>query len=333
MRRIALTLCLFLFCIDAGIGHAEPRPLIAAASLPSADLGSVPGKVPARIGAQERNRDIFVASADKEGSATIVATGKFDMQRFGDQLHKLPADRCLVVDHQFGMDQDAHPWPSDLQLFSHLNARVMGAPIRPVAARLLQTKSNETAAEVEYQDAWVDPLTRGVRTFAKGKLQFARIGEYVGGVRVYAGKGAEDVNFLVVMGATKNQESIRAGRMQGMTAMSNEGRGASFQQCTFALLSLPIVKGDGATTTVRVPLVLGADEVRDDEQGNRTVPSVVPTGAPLTTGLPKTLELRVRELGVNLSTSWATRETDAVVSVTTTWLGRERRERQFVPVE
>jgi hypothetical protein len=173
-----------------------------------------------------------------------------------------------------------------------------GEGVRPVHAERLVEDDGHENATLEFLDAWVDPRTRGARVIGRSKLPLVRIGEAMADVRVYAAR-----------------EESAAGKTLHVV-VKRDGDGAAIGSAGFELEGR--LRGRGTCGHMRV--ALRADSEAGDVSVVRTMVALGRTpDAP-----PEPVEIRAREVEVQLGASKTTRDATPIVSVSFGWSGREQ---------
>jgi hypothetical protein len=195
---------------------------------------------------------------------------------------------------------------------------------------------------LESVDAWVDPATRGARLIGKSSLPLKLVRTPVFGLKVYAARderpdGKRLVQFIVVRPKTTSAN----GRTSQMWSMRQEGIVAHSSGCGHARLALPADAKSGETATFVATVVLPAL----DGSGTPSVTKVEPK-AEAKDAKPRPVaffpgmkrgsgvegenerEVRTRMLHVQVSVSQTSREKEPLVSVSSSWGGREQLDRE-----
>jgi hypothetical protein len=315
----ALLATLISFTARIPSASSEQRAFVGFEALPQGELPDVPATIPGRIGPGERAPGFVINTIAGQSQVAILASQKLNLAD-GMAMDRLPLDLCYAVARPNATDTDRE-WPEDLEPSAPLSNRFgPGTAVAVLAVRRQQFARNGASGTLETRDAWVDPFTRGVRLIGRRSQVFERIGTFVG-VSVYALRSAERVQFVIARPEASPQERRPpSDNNRAMTAERADGTSTS-QRCDHIRTALATERGAGSSLTVRVPLVLGRETLK-------------PARLPETTS-PQTsiLEERTRELGIHISTSWLSQDPMPIVSVTSGWLTRERRERSTEEAE
>jgi hypothetical protein len=235
-----------------------------------------------------------------------------------------------------GLGPSASIWAS--QPFSGATA----APaLTAVHLERLSVSADGTTASLEATDAWIDTTTRGARLVAKSTLPLKQIGTLAGGRKIFAGRderadGRRGVQFVI----TRGQDTLAA-QLGRMFARRLDGDVVQDSGCAHFRMGIPLTKdGESAlvSTSVMLPSLDGKEAptlaqlqgVRQrGARANRVV--TTPFGSRPISDEPEERELRLRDVGIQLSVSQTSRDKEPVISVSQRWLARERTPRVFVP--
>jgi hypothetical protein len=183
-------------------------------------------------------------------------------------------------------------------------------------------------ARVEMTDVWVDPVTHGARLIGKSTLTLDRVGVSQGGVTLYAARGDKALHVVArrerlaeapdhAPTTPRDFRLLSASRMPLMIEKSDGQMDAT--QCGFAHVSLKAQKGTAEMATFETQTVF-VDPPSPKKIDDDAVTAMV-SGTPPKEDEP---ELRVRPLRATVSSTWATRDKEPVLSVSFGWAGRER---------
>jgi hypothetical protein len=180
-------------------------------------------------------------------------------------------------------------------------------------------------ARVEIVDAWVDPVTHGVRLIGKSTMPLERIGSAWRGVRLYAARGDKVIHVVARRDKPKELTTdqppsksvdfrLMSAMRQPLTVEMPSGEHES-TQCGFAHVSLKAQQGAAETAMFETNTVF-IDPVEpkvetEDEPAPRFNREEGPT-------------LRVRPFRATVSSTWSSKDTAPVISVSFGWSGRER---------
>ncbi|MCW5831420.1 MAG: hypothetical protein KIS78_03050 [Labilithrix sp.] len=320
--------------------------------LPAGRLSVPSKKRPSAVSARESVPGIFVVtpryaygagrryvsiSADARVAAAQKSGGGWDASQSMptgcvSQLHR---SRLSFVE---GDDGDGE-WDENLATELQAFAKTADNPSSGVTAihseRLVEQGGSVTLESV---DAWVDPATRGARLISKASLPLKLVREPAFGMKVYAGRderpdGKRFVQFVVV-----RPEGPHMDRTSQVWAMRQEGSLTHSSGCSHQRVAIAVDASNGETATVVATVVLPA---ADAARGAPSPPPVTP--APTTAASPppraffgkpgdapagfKEIELRTRVMHIQVSVSKTTREKEPLVSVSSSWGGREQTDR------
>lgn len=159
------------------------------------------------------------------------------------------------------------------------------------------------SVRLEIVDAWVDPVTKGVRKIGASTLPLKLVGSSRG-LEVYAARDAREgvkaVQFVVV----PPKEQPGGGGPESLVATHHDGRNASSSSCSH--LRLAIAADDGAAESVVLKATLRLPDRGDSERSEEEEKTA-----------------RVREAAIHLGVSKTKRDRAPVVSLTFGWSGRE----------
>jgi hypothetical protein len=189
---------------------------------------------------------------------------------------------------------------------------------------------NGGKAQIEMTDAWVDPVTRGVRLIGKATLPLTTLETLPGGVTLYAARERDFVQVVARRapqnGATNKPPSsladFRTLNLARQPLIVNGPNGSTDgSRCSFARVGLRAQKGIAQSASIETSVVFVTPPA--PPQSANADPTIEP-------GLMNALakqeedEVRVRPLKINASTTWMTRDKEAVFSLSLGWTGHER---------
>ncbi len=328
--------------------------------LPVGRFTSPPKKKPAIIAAGESVPGIFVTAP--KHAASLPAQHRYvsiatDMRAAeAARVSALPEgvpDGCVTAMHQLAFrDSDATEleWEENLAVEAHAYARTADNPMSGVipvhTERLVEQNGSMMLESV---DAWIDPQTRGARLIARGALPLKLVRTPGFGMKVYAGRderpdGKRFVQFVVVRSATPTIP-----REDQMWAMREEGVVHS-SGCGHQRVALRVdgeAGREGETATVVATTVLPEPDRDADRKATRDTPPAAPakTGPRFRPGPSQAAiarfgldrmpgsgrEVRTRMMHIQVSVSQTSRDREPLVSVSSSWAGREQVERFVEP--
>jgi hypothetical protein len=174
-------------------------------------------------------------------------------------------------------------------------------------------------ATLESIDAWVDPVTRGVRLIARASLPLVQVGSAIGGAKVYAARderpsGARYVHYVVVRPPASGQ------RLGGMAAMRQDGNSAHGNGCGHLRMPLAVATNDGDTAVVMVPVELpAAPKAKGEERAARVNDAREPEAVER--------EIRTRDMQIHVGVSQSSRDKEPLLAVSFGWATREQVQR------
>jgi hypothetical protein len=307
-----------IFVSDAaGDGRAGGASTATFSSLPAGTVSLPPrARTPASIPGRERVPG-FVVVAEKKGRGdyvSVVASARrakqiSDGMGFGDDT-SLAGEACFTQgqDSRRGRDggEAETSWLPNLQQLVVLSTSTQQGQHPTVEAmhseRIVEEGGHVT---METVDAWVDPLTRGVRLIGRATVPLELIASTFGGNRVFAVRDKEVVHVVLV---TPRERTRRA--REALFAVA--GGDVFNSGCDHLRVTLKAEKGQGETASfisvVELPSLVGDPGAA---KGKAAAPGVVET-------------TRVRPMHIHASASWAIRDKEPLLSVSAGWDGRER---------
>lgn len=323
-RGLALLVLAALLAASRGAAGAGGDPASRGASgatmssLPTGTLAQPPrGKVPTAIGAGEHAPGVFVASPPVrkgQGRADFVAVmgsaaaAKDFAQGTGRGEAPAAGDVCFTEQPRFfahfEQEETAEPtpWSSDLRpMLTMSNGASPGERRPPVTAvhaeRLVVVDAKH--ATLEATDAWVDPVTRGSRLIAKSSVPLVVVASFLGGAVAYGARDGDRIHVVVARPMTT--DNSRRGSFFGVFDDS-----ATSSSCDHFRATLRAEKGQGHTASV----VLSAELDPPAKEQPRD-----PFGR---------TEARTRPLHISPSVTWASRDKEALLTVSAGWDAREK---------
>jgi hypothetical protein len=298
---------------------------LAWQKLPESHVTRMPAKrtAPAALPAGQRAEGLWVVRPNGESTpgyanATVVASAEHARaMRTGHFEHPLEPEKCLTGD-SFVASEDAAdplPWPSVMQWQVYLTVPIAnvgqnaGGPTRLSSVHVERLVENAAAgtAVVEYSDAWIDTVSLGARTFAKGSLSLVRVATGPGNVTVYAAREPGWAHFVVRAGTLPGEDlalSLGAAARQ-MNANLPPPFGGGQSQCGFLRVALPAGPRGAEMATVALDVFFPPELAEDGK---------VPPGRRV---------VRRRPLAVYLSASQSSADADPVGSVSFGWTAKE----------
>ena len=301
---------------------------VAAGRLP----GPPKGKRPTMIPGSEKAPGFFVVkpkglgrgSGDFVMLVATVAQAKEAALGRGFGGGETPANEFCFAEEQknWGSDDEDEEsaWAPSVQPQATFNSSTMNGRPRVEAVHQERRVQGAAGAVLESADAWIDPVTRGARLIARSTLPLTRVATILGGSVVYAGRDEHTVH--VILTAPPDGDARR-----GTQVFAAVDGGIAASQCGYLRVPLANEKGQGHTAT----FVSNLELAPLNAQGKPVPKDLAKTSpqrlTPSLLGLPKDVDRpdnRFRPVHVHASVSWASRDKDALLSVTSGWDARER---------
>lgn len=344
----------------SGPKPVTPPPPFSA--LPSATNTTPPtAKAPARIPKTEKVDGFFVGAPPKEqlheGKITNVIVFAKEEQAKDYNAGKwwvgspgTEENVCFSQPSRFRRD-DSPPteWGSELEPTAHIHA-----PYKPFATprkgekpkpfkmeygemevtAMHQEKiivGEDKKARLEVTDAWVDPVTHGVRLIGRATMPLERIGSAWHGVKLYAARGDKVVHVVARRDRpkeltndqpTKQAEFRVQNALRQQMVVHNAAGEQDSTQCSFAHVTLKAQLGAAETALFETNTVFvdPPEPKSDKEKVDEDVMGFGSFGRMQENGPG----IRVRPFRATVSSTWSSRDTSPVISVSFGWAGRER---------
>ena len=308
---------------------------------------SVPGifVVPPRYGYGGGRRYVSI-SADARVAAAQKGGDHWDPSRSMPtgcvaQLHR---SRLSFGDGDAGDSEWDENLATEVQAYSKTADNPSSGVMAVHSERIVEQGGVVTLESV---DAWVDPATRGARLISKASLPLKLLREPAFGMKVYAGRderpdGKRFVQFVVIRPEGPHME-----RTSQVWAMRQEGSLAHSSGCSHQRVAIPLDEASGDTATVIATVLLPAPGASAGEARRGSPPPVAPPPTPNVRTPPraflgaagagpipagfKEVELRTRVMHIQVSLSRTAREKEPLVSVSSSWGGREQVDRVIEP--
>jgi hypothetical protein len=303
-----------------GTGFAE------LSTLPTGRLPPPPkGKRPSMIPGGERVPGFFLVRPKGFGRGDYVALAASaqaakEMMRGGGG--EAASNACFAEARGVGGDDEdgqGEGWSLALQPFVALSASMQGGrpPVTPVHfERLVQ---EHAGAALEIADAWVDPVTRGVRLIGRSTLPLARVTTLVGGSAVWAGRDDRTVHVVFALPADRDLDRHPS---QLFAAVDNE---IASSQCSYLRVALVAEKGQGRTATFVNDLQLTTLDPHGKPAAKEPRAKSEPSSlSAILNAAGERPEARFRPVHVHASVSWASRDKEPLLTVASGWDARER---------
>ena len=290
-------------------------------SLPTGTVALPPkAKVPSSIPAHEKVAGFIVASSRGRSDyvGLVASTKRAKLLTEGGGNENAAGEAC------FAQAQDArrsrHPGETETAWMPNLQPVLMMSTStqqgqHPTVEAVHSERIAEAGGHVSLDtiDAWVDPVTRGVRLIGRTSVPLELVSTVLGGGRVYAAHDQQSVHVIVVT----PKERARLG--QDVIFAISEGDVFN-SMCDHLRVSLKTEKGQGETATfiTNVELPSLSNDRAEPRPGGRSEGTI---GFPRS-GLPE--PVRTRPLHIQASATWTSRDKEPLLSVSAGWDARER---------
>lgn len=303
---------------------AVPAPAAATFSgLPGGRVPAAPkGKAPAFIPARESVAGFFVekgqGSRNNEFVNVVGSAAQVKSRSLGRGEHQ-PGDPCFTERQQsFGRgssdddEEEITPWQTNLQPSLFMSTSTQHGQ-KPTVTAVHSERIAESGATVslEIVDAWVDPMTRGVRQISRSSVPLQLVTTLLGGDRVFAARDGESVQVVLL---TKDDN-----RGRGLFAI-NDGRILN-SACGHIRASLKAERGQGNAATFVANVELGPVDVPKEQEATKVDPKGDPFGVIRRARMG---EKRVRPVHIQSSVTWSGRDKEPVLTVSAGWDAREQ---------
>lgn len=293
-------------------GHADAAGGVPPfAELPVGHFTAMPMKLPGWVGPRESVRGLH-ARLDSPEVVTITGEAAAAPRRFASDTCLTEANPTLLQDTPATRKGE---WDEKLAGESQAYLKNPNNPLSGVLAlhaeRFVESNGG---AQLEVVDAAIDPSTRGIRTLAKTSFPLKLIHEPGFGLRIFAGRderpnGKRFIQFVAVRTVSEEVPETAAA-----WALRLDGDLLHVNGCAHQRVAVPVVPGAGDAAVMVATVVLPpleARKVADD-------------------GKEEAVEVRKRLVNVQVSVSQTAREHDPLVSVSSSWGGRETSARSFL---
>ena len=348
----------------ASTGDARGGDAPAFSDLPVGRFTTPPKTTIDSVSARESVPGIFVVSPQNAGNlparqryVTITTDARVAAAVRSGGMPETAPSACLTEMFQRAFSKDdekGSEWDENLategQAFEKHADNVWSGVIAVHTERVVEQNG---AVSLESVDAWVDPQTRGARLISKGSVPLKLVRTPAFGVKVYAGRderpdGKRFVQFVVVRPST-----TAIGKSDQMWAMRPDGDLVHSSGCGHQRMAIPVQGSGGDTATIVATVVLpkldaNGKEVKEPAAETPSTTTTTATAKPIpkvrpaffgartfgvagsgTTG--KESEIRSRVMHIQVSVSRTAREKEPLVSVSSSWGGREQVDRIIEP--
>lgn len=308
MNRVHTALCALALLAFVPVARAaDPAAEVAApkrvafSALPLGEISKPPPRSKLRRPSGSRAEGFYFKRPHK--TYFTVSGGKI-----ADDRRMAPSSSCLRSSQDSFGFHGGMPTETGWALQSEGTATLSVQQQPMVALHREEVRVSGDRTTLETRDAVVDTSTLASKTIDQRSLPLSKVGEMVGGVQVFAMRGADRVEFIVLVPETTMGP-------QGMLVahVSGEPQMLTASQCRHLRVTAPVKKGEGTAAIVQVR-ILDSD----------------PHAAPPKDDGSGTVQRTLRTLAVNLSTSWLSSDGEPVVSATSGWHGPS--EKQRVPL-
>jgi hypothetical protein len=296
-----------------------------AASAPFSTLpaGVVPAppktKTPAAISANEKVAGFFVSSHNgRKEYVQVTSSAKAAKQlNEGSRGDGLANDTCFMEAEQgirfaMGMapaDVEPSTWRTHMQPSLSMTTTAMRPGQRVTAIHSERVAEEGSRASLEVVDAWVDPLTKGVRLIGRSSVPLELVTTLMGGTKLYAAREGQSLHVILAM--PKDSKRIRH---EGLSAIADNTPFNS--SCNHIRTTLKAEKGQGQTASFVSTVELPSLDAKD-----KPAPEPKPDSPATMRGMA---EARIRPMHVHASVTWTSREKEPLLTVSAGWDARER---------
>lgn len=342
----------------ASTGDARGGDAPGFSDLPVGRFTAPPKKKVDFVSARESVPGIFVVAPQHASTLPVqhryvsitTSARSAAAARQGGGLPDEEPSACITEMHRMalGTEEKDLEWEENHVTEAHAYPRTGDNPMSGVVAiHVERVVEQNGSATLESVDAWVDPQTRGARLIAKGNIPLKLVRTPAFGMKVYAGRderpdGKRFVQFVVVRPAAASSAASRATQMW---AMRQDGDVVHSSGCPHQRVAIPVEGKGGDTATVVATVVLPKLDANGKEQKEQkeTPPPAPPRAKPKPRqvffparfggemGAGKESEIRSRMMHIQVSVSQTAREKEPLVSVSSSWGGREQVDRVFEP--
>lgn len=178
--------------------------------------------------------------------------------------------------------------------------------------RIVKETADKLTFEVKV--AYVDAETLGARLVSSFTSEFSLVKELPGNLKVWGTKSDEQVTFLV----RREKHEKERFHFGSLTVMTNGSHSMSSSEGCPVTFNLKTGKGVAASAIVQTETVLEIKGTNDDEEK----PGVLSLHGALPAFGQN--EARVRPVRIGFSSTWMSKDTKPVVTVSHGWAGKER---------
>ena len=290
------------------------------ASLPTGTVPLPPKtKVPSTIpGSEKLAGFVIVGRKGQADFVTLVSSAKMAKQvneGFREDS-SLAGEACFTENEQGRRDDDSErAWRPDLQPMMGMVTSSRGGQRPTVTAVHSERIAEEGAkASLEVVDAWVDPVTRGVRLIARSSVPLTLVSTLLGGTKLYAARDSQNVHVILVTPKVR-----RTSGRGGLFAIADNAVFSS--SCDHIRTTLKTEKGQGQTASFISNVELPSLE-KDAKDRDAKLDANAKNG--LAVAGPTRTEVRIRPIHVHASVTWPSREKEPLLSVSAGWDSREQ---------
>jgi hypothetical protein len=301
----------------------------AFSTLPTGKVPLPPkAKAPAAIGANEKVPGFLFAGRKglRSDYVTLVSSAKMAQQLNEGTRGEGPraSEACFTEREQQGMrrfDETEEAWRSNLQSTMGMNASSQHGQKPVVTAIHSERVADEDGrVSLEIIDAWVDPVSRGVRLIGRSSVPLVLVSSVFDGTKVYAARDGETVHVVLVPSRERKRSS-------GEGLFATVDNAIMQSSCDHIRATMKTERGQGQTASfiasVELPsLEPESKETKAEKEAREAKEAKSDPSAPFR--VRPRAEQRHRPVHVQASVTWASRDKDPLLSVSAGWDSRER---------
>ena len=313
-------------------------PPIVFKSLPTGHVSRMPGDDgrPAAIAPGAKADGLWVVRPERTGMpagySEVYIVGSEAMAKSFKTMGGFSGDDdgnvgCVMTSMQRGFmgAEDDSPWQSFAETRNELtyhapeakasaeekkaNPRVQAAHVERFSA------TPDGKATLDWSDAWIDPVSAGAKTIAKGSVPLVKVATGPSGLEVYAAREDGWVHFVARTGKVTDEDAgFMASMARQIQATLPNSFGGANTDCGFMRISLPAGAKANQMATFETEALLPpakkAQKSDDDSSG-------------FAARMRSLREIRRRQLLVNVSSTQSSADKEPVLSVAFGWGGPE----------
>lgn len=283
----------------------DPKAAPSYGELPLVAVPASPEKPVRWVGGHEKTQGFLVRGMEGAGEGSAAAeiyASSADAKALRDEPNPALAG-CFREQASFGLE-GAWPWGAGeprLAIWSN------GEDAHLVHAERLVESDDHTKATLETTEAWVDARTRGAKQVSRASLALVRVGGVLDDVRVYAAREEGPSGKRVHVALTRKHLAAPSATPFLVDHHGRQSQGSCAHE--HVVLRADTAAGDVAVvrTTMELP-------------NNATPEGATPAAEDL-------IEMRLRDVEVQLGASQTSRDPQPVFTVSFGWAAREQRAR------